>query len=518
MARTKAGWGMVLLIAFIFLGTYFASRLTNLTKIPIFTDEAIYIRWSQIGAQDANWRFISLTDGKQPMFTWVMMVLLKILPGDPLFIGRLPSVLSGAMSVIGLWFLSYELFKNRRIAYVSSLLYIISPFSFVYDRMALYDSMVAMFSIWNFYIGILLVKTLRLDVALILGMALGASMLNKTSGFLNLYMLPGTLLLFDWKSPSRLKRLIVWILLLGISAVISQGIYSVLRLTPLFHMITQKDALFVYPFSEWIKHPFTFFEGNIKGLLDWVIHYPTVPVFIASLFPLLIFWQKTREKLLLYGYWLAPFVALALFGRVLYPRFIFFMTMPLLITASLTIDWIIRKFHRSLFSICLLLIIFIPSMLTDYYLLFDPVHALIPQADRGQYINDWPAGWGVREVNTYLLEESKKGPLAVFTEGTFGLYPYAIEIYLVDKPNIKIHGIWPLPNEIPDVVVESALQKPTYVVIDQTATTPLWPLELIATYTKGLRIDRKMRLYKVILPKEAIDTIMNTKENREASL
>ena len=67
-----------ILVGVILLGALFAAtRLTHLATLPIFTDEAIYIRWSQIGMRDANWRFISLTDGKQPMFTWIMMIFLS---------------------------------------------------------------------------------------------------------------------------------------------------------------------------------------------------------------------------------------------------------------------------------------------------------------------------------------------------------------------------------------------------------------------------------------------------------
>ena len=72
----KSLFGFVL-GAVLILAVYAWTRFANLTALPIFTDEAIYIRWSQIGAQDANWRFISLTDGKQPMFTWIMMILLR---------------------------------------------------------------------------------------------------------------------------------------------------------------------------------------------------------------------------------------------------------------------------------------------------------------------------------------------------------------------------------------------------------------------------------------------------------
>src|SRR3990167_7544264 len=91
--------GTVLMAVF-----YWVMRLTNLTALPIFTDEAIYIRWAQIGGRDASWRFISLTDGKQPLFTWAMMVSLRLFQ-DPLFAGRLVSVISGLLSLIGMYVL-----------------------------------------------------------------------------------------------------------------------------------------------------------------------------------------------------------------------------------------------------------------------------------------------------------------------------------------------------------------------------------------------------------------------------
>ena len=49
---------------------YIVMRTVNLTKFPIFSDEAIYIHWAKVAWHDAAWRFISLTDGKQPLQTW----------------------------------------------------------------------------------------------------------------------------------------------------------------------------------------------------------------------------------------------------------------------------------------------------------------------------------------------------------------------------------------------------------------------------------------------------------------
>lgn len=481
----------------VILGLFAVTRLYNLTYLPIFTDEAIYIRWSQIGSRDAAWRFISLVDGKQPLFTWIAMVLMRFI-ADPVFAGRLVSVLAGFGSLTGMFFLGREAFRSARIGAIASALYLISPFALVYDRMALYDSLTAMLSIWNLYLAILLVRRVHLDIALILGMSLGLGMLNKTSGFLNLYMVPATLFLFDLRKTDRAKRLGLWFIYVGVATIISLAMYSILRLSPLFYMVAQKDMVFVYPFVEWIKHPTEFFISNIRGMLDWLIHYLTWPMWIAALLPALVFWKYGREKFMLYFWWLAPFVALALFGRVLYPRFILFMTMPLLVLASLTVDYIITRWGKTLFGLALLAVLIVPNVWTGFLLLTQPTHALIPQADRGQYINDWPAGWGLKEVTGFILEESKKGKVVVYTEGTFGLLPYGLEIWLVDRPNIEIHGIWPLPDAPPSQVVESIKQYQTYLVMNEREDTPKeWNLSLVAQYPKGLRKDRSLRLFRV---------------------
>src|SRR5476649_1693273 len=100
------------------IALFFITRLYHILSLPIFTDEAIYVRWSQIAANDASWRFISLTDGKQPMFVWIAMLLMKPIK-DPLLAGRLVSVISGLLSTIGIFFLAKEIFKNNKIGILS---------------------------------------------------------------------------------------------------------------------------------------------------------------------------------------------------------------------------------------------------------------------------------------------------------------------------------------------------------------------------------------------------------------
>src|SRR5579885_52895 len=181
------------LAAFGLLALFFLTRLYNLLGLPIFTDEAIYIHWSQVAANDASWRFISLTDGKQPMFVWIAMILLKLI-SNPLVAGRMVSVIAGLLSMIGMFFLASELFKNKKIGLTASLIYILYPFSLVYDRLALYDSLVAMFMIWSLYFEVLLVRHIRLDLAMILGMIVGGGMLTKSNADFALILLPFSLL------------------------------------------------------------------------------------------------------------------------------------------------------------------------------------------------------------------------------------------------------------------------------------------------------------------------------------
>ena len=40
--------------------------------------------------------------------------------------------------------------------------------------------------------------------------------------------------------------------------------------------------------------------------------------------------------------------------------------------------------------------------------------------DRNQLFDDWPSGYGVREVISYLREQSKEQKIVIGTEGTFG--------------------------------------------------------------------------------------------------
>ena len=470
---------------------YFTTRLFNLLTVPIFTDEAIYIRWAQIAEQDASWRFISLTDGKQPFFIWVMMLIMKIVQ-EPLLAGRLVSVGTGFLSMIGLFFLARELFHNKWIGVLSSFLYSIFPFALVYDRMALYDSMVGMFVVWGLYLTVLLVRRNRLDIALILGMVVGAGMLTKTNAFATLYLQPVALLLFDFSKKVRNKRLLRWLLLVLVVAIVSNALYSVLRLSPFFYIIDQKNAIFFYPLKEWLQHPFTYFFGNLSALWNWFTIYMTVPFLFLIIISFFINKKYLREKVLLLIWFMVPFIYLAFFGNNIYPRFIFFMTLPLLpLVAFALYEFKKRVKQKFLYALLFLLFIFM-AVRSSSLVIADFGHAPIPRADINQYFGGWPAGQGVSETVEYLKEKSKSEKIYVGTQGTFGLMPYALELYFHDNPNIKVVSFWPIKDMPPQEVTEASRRMPTYFVFYQ----PCPPCRAIGQAPVGWPVDQIFQLQK----------------------
>lgn len=487
-----------IVVACFLLTSFVLSRTLFLTRLPIFTDEAIYIRWGQIALGDPVHRFISLEDGKQPMFIWLMLPLLKTI-NDPLLAGRLISVASGFVSLVGLIVLGWSFF-GETIGWFTGLLYFAIPFFVLYDRLALYDSLTTAIMIWSYLLLFYTTKKLRLDTALLAGMTIGAGLLTKSSAQFALVLIPSYLLVFEWKKKNVWARLFKWVGLMAIVIVLSMGFGQLLRLAPLFHMVRLKNLEFIVSFDEFIAHPLARFNGNLRGLSEWLILYLTIPVSLTALCGTLVGLKKEWRKSVLLSLWFAvPFLALAAFAKILYPRFILFMATPLLLLVALGFLTLWKLLRRSPFLLLTLpFFIFGYPMYASSQVIWNPVNMPIPKVDRFQLVDDWPAGYGVTEIATFFREEARSGPIVVGTEGTFGLTPAAFEIYLKDEKNIRIKGYWPISSGIDELHEIARSGTPTYLVLKDTqAPEPLWPVELIARYQKG-KGNVYMGLYKFL--------------------
>jgi len=494
---------------------FFITRLYNIMSLPIFTDEAIYTRWAQIARLDPNWRFISLTDGKQPSFIWVALVLMKFF-SDPLMAARLVSVIAGFFTMTGIYFLTVEVFKNHRsqkaariMGVIASTIYVFFPFALVYDRMAIYDSLVAAFFVWTLYFQILLVRRVRLDIAMTLGFVLGGAVLTKSSGFLSMALTPFLLFLFDFSKPNLKKRIVQFIVFSLVGVTIGFGMYSILRLSPFFHIISQKNSIFIYPVGEWLKLAANVkvgnFQSNTMGLWDWFFRYFTIPYAILVLLSFIISKRFTKEKIVLMLWFILPFMIPAVLGRTLYPRYILFMVMPLIPLVAFSLYTLFERFRNIFIRVLIVIFAFAMPLWMSYFILTDFAHAPIPRLDLEQYANGWPAGGGVRQSVEFFKKEAEKGPIYIATQGTFGLMPFSYEIYLVQDRRITIKGYWPTNEKIDEEVAKVAKIMPTYFVFYQDCSLcekpgiapKEWPLKEVASYKKGKGIT-KLTVYQVI--------------------
>lgn len=134
-------WMLVLLGVSVF---FLCTHLFALVKLPVFADEAIYIRWSQLIMDDApRYLFFPLNDGKTPIFIWTMIPFLQLIQNQ-LFAGRLVSVFVGLAQMLIIKELAKAFGAKRTGQLAAMVAMAILPFWFLYHRMALMDSMMTL--------------------------------------------------------------------------------------------------------------------------------------------------------------------------------------------------------------------------------------------------------------------------------------------------------------------------------------------------------------------------------------
>ncbi|NTU74062.1 hypothetical protein HGB07_08025, partial [Candidatus Roizmanbacteria bacterium] len=242
---------------------YLLTRLINLDKFPIFCDEGIYIHWAKIAWHDASWRFISLTDGKQPLQTWGTIPFLKLFPDNLLLGGRMFAVFTGFIAMSGMYTMLHYL-TNKKTAILGLFIYTLVPYFIFYDRLALVDSGVNAAFIWILFLSLWLVKTERLDVALIFGLVGGIGLLAKSSVQLFIGLSALAPILFFHKRPKEaVKKMPNFYILYGIGVVISLALYNIQRLSPFMHIVAEKNTTFIMTIQEFIHTPFAYFFDNV---------------------------------------------------------------------------------------------------------------------------------------------------------------------------------------------------------------------------------------------------------------
>jgi 4-amino-4-deoxy-L-arabinose transferase-like glycosyltransferase len=460
-----AGFGIIML--------YLLTHLVQLTALPVFADEAIYIRWAQLIIDDwQQYAFFPLNDGKTPLQMWLMVPLLLFFK-DPLFAGRFLSVLTGIGQVLIMGWITHQLGGRKKAVALAMLLTTVLPFWYFHQRMALIDSLLGL------WLALIIATTIKSQAVLssykklplfnhsvfwagLSGLCFGLALWSKIPALLFIPALPLYVFTFTG-NKNQPNRYLYRLSLVSGTVILGLAIFGLLKLNPAFGQLFRRGNDFLFPWQEvLLQGKWTQTIQNIPSYLKYFAAYFTWPLLLAVVAGL--FANKNQRVFFVLFLSAAFFVGpIALLGRVVYPRYLFPAVVYLTAAAVLSFQHFHDRFFfaqknlakKMFFAVGGTLLLAQPLALSGlfiYYSLFAPNQTPFVPADQEQYLYEWSSGHGIKEVVGWLKAESTQESLAVATEGSFGTLPDGILMYLhrTDVSNLYVEGIgYPVTNLSP---------------------------------------------------------------------
>ena len=255
----------LILIFLLFLVT----RLYKISSIPssVYWDEASigYNAYSVLKTGRDEWgeflplHFRAFGEFKLPVYIYSVMFV-ELVFGLTQFAVRLPAVIYGLLSVLGLYFLTKKITSNKKIALLSSFLFSLTPWFFIFSRTG-YEA-VAGLAVFIFAIYFLLLSFEK-NWKLIISIFLFISAIYSYNSFRILtpvFLIPG-LIVFGFKTKRR-----------GVSVLLISAVLFILSLLPIYKLYSKDSGLnrlqTVAATQSVIKNYFSHFSFNflfIKG-------------------------------------------------------------------------------------------------------------------------------------------------------------------------------------------------------------------------------------------------------------
>lgn len=377
---------------------YFIFRFINLTHLPIFNDEAIYLDWGWRETHTPGYLFYSLYDAKQPLLMWLFGISESIFTNQ-LFAGRIISVLTGFFAMLGLYKLAKNIFSTRA-AIFASFFYIVIPIFSFYDRQALMESAVGAIGIWTFFTYIKYYETYEKKYATWAGILLGIGFLIKSSVIIFLIALVFIeLLRFVVNHKIRsytlafLKRVVFGFLIINI----------ILFIQPMYWQTLSSNNRYSFGVLELLHFPFGLWVHNLMGDIQIMLIYLSVPVFaliVVGFINLLYSENKKNKSLLVFVF--LTFLLQVIFVRSTSQRYLVsFLPLFCLIAIS-PLQYLYKKNISARHIVFFIGIIVFPLSLTILQLL-NPAFYILSEKNISSYsdmayMNGYTSGYGLQNV------------------------------------------------------------------------------------------------------------------------
>ena len=423
--------------------SYLASRLFHLTLLPIFADESLHISWAVKIATTG--RLIGVTDAGKFLPIWLMSLFVRF-ASDLLWTERLVSVGIGVLGLAGCYLLGRRLF-GRPVGLIAAGLYLITPFMLFHDRMALVDGLLTTLAIYAAFFSFELARGGRVRHGIGLGLVLALAISTKLNGamlcLLPLLVVGASLFKRSGAPPWKGLALAYAIAGLGFVPLMAEsaflvGFFSSLHWKREFNKsITDRSSLLLW--QAWL--------ANAGMALKYLTRYVTPGVFLAAgAGGVLAIVRRRRDEIVLLG---MAGVLTGLFVLISnperwYPRYLLPAVPFMLLIAARAIAVGASKLHACVsnrqtrgraaaVAVGAVLVIGVPALWFDYWLLIDPVRAPLVEVDQFQYVNGRTAGYGLPEVARFLRSKLTESQNIFLGYDDSSSYWTGLRVYLFDQ-------------------------------------------------------------------------------------
>ena len=399
---------------------YFLTRLIFLLRLPIFNDEAIYLDWGNRIVSGGVSLFYPLFDGKTPVLMWVFGVFGKIF-SDPLFAGRLVSVITGAVLLLGIYKTADRLFGDKT-AIVSSLFYIATPIFAFYDRQALMETSVGAIGVWMFYFLLVYLEKFKTRDAVICALSLSLGFYIKPSAAL--FLVPYLLIISVEfvKKPDKRVRIINGLIVFSLAVLLS--------VLPLF--VQKNFPTIISRSNRYIGFPSL--VGNFKNLseiLFWQLFPVTLVLSLLGIF-------KTRKNLFML-IWVGLPLAITVFAsNSLSSRYV----VSFLPLFSIFAAWGFVNVSKPIKPFAALTFGALFWLIANPFAYLSLLNKLTLTSDFNSYYLSQTAGEAIKKVRQRLEKFAESGPILVGVRLDAGNPESAMFAYYGKNKNDRIMAVY----------------------------------------------------------------------------
>jgi 4-amino-4-deoxy-L-arabinose transferase-like glycosyltransferase len=413
---------------------YLATRLALTWRFPLYVDETTFASFARDVHGNLGQFFAAEADKKGLLPSWLGAGLIGA-GIDPITSMRLLAAAGAALAAVCGGLIVRRLYGLRE-GLLTAALVALGPYFLVNASVGIYDAMVAGLVAAAVLVSIRLVQKPRMLTALLLGVVIGAGGLTKPTTSVALIVLPCTLLLFDYASPLRRRRLLRWAGYAALALVLGYAITSIARLTPLYDKPMLPRAN-----HRSIGQVFDDIVPSLRsnGPLQWsaLFGYLTAPGIALAVIGVISGLRRHRAATALLLVWTLSVIASALLlGLWPYPRYFAAAMVPLsafialggvAVWNGLSSNSLPYRSARIAAAAVVLLVAVAPALRYEGQVLADPVHTLYPGADLEGYV--WATSaqtW----VDPFAREiERRGGPYPVLIDVGVG-FPWGLDLRL----------------------------------------------------------------------------------------